>query len=48
MSPMRTTAHRRFGAAAIERYPRQLHEMERSEYLAMKRMEYARQQPKAL
>ena len=33
---------------AIERYPRQLHEMERGEYLAMKRMEYARQQPKAL
>jgi hypothetical protein len=29
---------------AIERYPRQLHEMERGEYLAMKRMEYARQQ----
>ena len=34
--------------AAIERYPRQLHEMERGEYLAMKRMEYARQQLKAL
>ena len=33
---------------AIERYPRQLHEMERGEYLAMKRMEYARQQLKAL
>jgi hypothetical protein len=29
--------------AAIERYPRQLHEMERSEYLTMKNREYARQ-----
>lgn len=29
--------------AAIERYPRQLHEMERDEYLAMKRRELARQ-----
>ena len=28
---------------AIERYPRQLHEMERSEYLEMKRKEYLRQ-----
>jgi hypothetical protein len=35
---------------AIERYPRQLHEMGQAEYLAMKRMEYARQQkpPKVL
>lgn len=30
--------------AATERYPRQLHEVERDEYLAMKRKEYARQQ----
>jgi hypothetical protein len=29
--------------AAIERYPRQLHEMERDEYLAMKRRELVRQ-----
>ncbi len=29
--------------AAIERYPRQLHEMEQSEYLDMKRKEYLRQ-----
>ena len=28
--------------AAVERYPRQLHEMERKEYLDMKRKEYAR------
>jgi hypothetical protein len=34
--------------AGIERYPRQLHEMEQGEYLAMKRGEYARQQPKPL
>ena len=30
--------------AAVERYPRQLHEMELGEYLAMKRKEYSRQQ----
>jgi hypothetical protein len=30
--------------AAIERYPRQLHEMEQGEYLDMKRREYLRQQ----
>jgi len=30
--------------AAIERYPRQLHEMEQDEYLDMKRKEYLRQQ----
>lgn len=30
--------------AATERYPRQLHEIEQSDYLAMKRKEYARQQ----
>lgn len=30
--------------AATERYPRQLHEMERGEYLDMKRREYLRQQ----
>jgi len=29
--------------ASIERYPRQLHEMEQGEYLAMKRLEIARQ-----
>jgi hypothetical protein len=29
--------------AAIEAYPRQLHEMERADYLAMKRKEYSRQ-----
>ena len=29
---------------AVETYPNQLHEMERGEYLAMKRAEYARQQ----
>lgn len=32
--------------AAIERYPRQLHEMEQREYLDMKRHEYQRQQGK--
>ena len=30
--------------AAIERYPRQLHEMEQGDYLDMKRKEYSRQQ----
>ncbi len=30
--------------AAIERYPRQLHELEQSEYLGMKRKEYGRHQ----
>jgi len=30
--------------AAAERYPRQLHEKERDEYLKMKRREYLRQQ----
>ena len=30
--------------AAVERYPRQLHEMERKEYLEMKRAEHLRQQ----
>lgn len=29
---------------AVERYPRQLHEMEQADYLAMKRKEYSRQQ----
>ena len=29
--------------AAIERYPLQLHELERDEYLSMKRRELARQ-----
>jgi hypothetical protein len=33
--------------SANERYPRQLHDMERAEYLEMKRREYARQQPGA-
>ena len=33
--------------AAIERYPRQLHELEQSEYLDMKRKEYLRQQAAA-
>ena len=33
--------------AAIERYPRQLHEMERGEYLVMKRREYLRHSPNA-
>jgi len=32
---------------AIERYPRQLHEMQQGDYLAMKRKEYARQVTKA-
>jgi len=30
--------------AGVERYPRQLHEIERAEYLAMKRREIQRQQ----
>jgi hypothetical protein len=34
--------------AAAERYPRQLHEMEQGEYLAMKRKEYQRQQQAGL
>ena len=29
---------------ATEQYPRQLHEVERTDYLAMKRSEYRRQQ----
>lgn len=29
---------------AVERYPRQLHEMDRDAYLEMKRAEYVRQQ----
>ena len=33
--------------AAVERYPRQLHEMEQAEYLDMKRKEYLRQQAEA-
>ena len=33
--------------AAIERYPRQLHELEQNEYLDMKRKEYLRQQAEA-
>lgn len=33
---------------AIERYPRQLHEMERGDYLAMKRREIARQKPEPI
>ncbi|MDO8597909.1 MAG: hypothetical protein Q7R45_14965 [Sulfuricaulis sp.] len=33
--------------AAVERYPRQLHELEQSEYLDMKRREYLRQQAEA-
>jgi hypothetical protein len=33
--------------AAIERYPRQLHEIEQGEYLDMKRREYSRQQVEA-
>ncbi len=33
---------------AIERYPRQLHELERDEYLSMKRRELARQQAMAV
>ena len=32
---------------AIERYPRQLHEMQQADYLAMKRREYSRQTAKA-
>jgi hypothetical protein len=34
--------------SAIERYPRQLHEMEQGEYIAMKRKEIARQKPEAI
>lgn len=34
--------------AATEGYPRQLHEMEQSEYLAMKRKEYSRQQAEVM
>ncbi len=34
--------------AAIEGYPRQLHELEQGEYLAMKRNEYARAKGAAL
>ena len=33
---------------AVEGYPRQLHEMERAEYLDMKRKEYSRQQAQAI
>ena len=34
--------------AATEAYPRQLHEIERSEYLAMKRKEYSQQQTQVM
>ena len=40
--PSRREASMRDWFSASERYPRQLHEMERAEYLAMKRKEYAR------
>lgn len=45
-APPQTRVEKRFRDwfAAIERYPRQLHEMEQGEYLAMKRKEYLRQQ----
>ena len=46
-SPGQSRAEKSFRdwVAAIERYPRQLHDMEQGEYLAMKRKEYLRQQP---
>lgn len=44
--PLQTRLEKRLNDwfAATERYPRQLHEMERGEYLDMKRREYRRQQ----
>jgi hypothetical protein len=44
--PASAQFERRIGEwfTAVERYPRQLHEMERAEYLTMKRKEYLRQQ----
>lgn len=44
-APLRAEKSFRDWFAAVERYPRQLHEMERGEYLAMKRKESLRQQP---
>jgi hypothetical protein len=48
-SPAQSRAEKSFRDwfAAIERYPRQLHDLEQGEYLAMKRKEYLRQQPVA-
>jgi hypothetical protein len=43
LPPARTEKSLLAWFTAIERYPRQLHEMERDEYLAMKRREYSRQ-----
>ncbi len=44
--PVQTRVDKRLNSwfAAIERYPRQLHELEQSEYLEMKRKEHRRQQ----
>ena len=46
-APLRVEKSLRDWFAAIERHPRQLHELEQGEYLAMKRKEYLRQQPVA-
>jgi hypothetical protein len=45
--PARVETSLRMWFAAIERYPRQLHELEQHEYLDMKRKEYLRQQAAA-
>lgn len=46
-APSRVEKSLRDWFAASERHPRQLHELEQGEYLAMKRKEYLRQQPVA-
>ncbi len=46
--PARLEKRLRAWFAAIERYPRQLHEMEHDEYFDMKRKEYLRQQSEPL
>lgn len=43
-SPAQLDARLQRWFSAVEEYPRQLHEMERDDYLVMKRAEYARQQ----
>lgn len=45
VAPPQTQFERRLSSwySAVERYPRQLHDLERDEYLSMKRSEFARQ-----
>jgi hypothetical protein len=45
-APINEQMEKRFQAwfTAVERYPRQLHDLERADYITMKRAEYLRQQ----